>query len=155
MKKIFIILLLAFYGNSLSGQTNYNITQSLPLNLLTSASPTPITGFTSDGENFVGPFNIGFSFPFFGTTYSTFYIGSNGVLSFGGYGFKGGAGYSQAQIQIPNFGNYYSSYIAFANADLNPSLGTPTINYFLTGTSPNRILVVNFKDVKYQNSANK
>lgn len=152
MKKIFIILMFGCLSGNIFSQTNYNITQGLALNLLTPASPTAITGLTA--ENFVGPFNIGFYFPFFGTNYSTFYIGSNGVLSFGS-GFKGDAGSYLNQIKIPQSNAYYSTpYIAFANADLNPSLGTPTINYALTGTAPNRVLVINFTNVQYQLPAN-
>ncbi|MBS1262723.1 MAG: hypothetical protein MAG453_02086 [Calditrichaeota bacterium] len=33
-------------------------------------------------DNYVGPFDIGFDFPFYGQTYSQFYIQSNGTISF-------------------------------------------------------------------------
>jgi hypothetical protein len=41
---------------------------------------TPITGLSDD--NFAGPFNIGFSFLFYGSAYSQVYVSSNGFLSF-------------------------------------------------------------------------
>jgi len=34
-------------------------------------------------DNYVGPFSIGFSFPFYGEVYDKFYISSNGLIGFG------------------------------------------------------------------------
>jgi hypothetical protein len=51
------------------------------------ATGTNVTGLTDD--NFVGPFNIGFGFPYYDSTYTTFYISGNGFIGFGptdGYG---------------------------------------------------------------------
>jgi len=42
---------------------------------------TNITAGLAD-DNYVGPFNIGFDFPFYWTTANSFYIGSNGYISF-------------------------------------------------------------------------
>jgi len=38
---------------------------------------------TLKDDNFVGPFPIGFSFPFYGSSYDHFYISSNGLIGFG------------------------------------------------------------------------
>jgi len=46
-----------------------------------SATGTPITGLTDDSS--AGPFNIGFDFNYYGTDYTQFYVGSNGLLTFG------------------------------------------------------------------------
>jgi gliding motility-associated-like protein len=57
--------------------TNYNVTSI-------TYSPQTNTGtqlFMSDDSQ-QGPFNIGFSFCFFGNTYTQFYVGSNGWISF-------------------------------------------------------------------------
>jgi subtilisin family serine protease len=35
-------------------------------------------------DNSVGPISMGFSFPYYGNNYSSLYIGSNGILTFGG-----------------------------------------------------------------------
>ena len=40
---------------------------------------------TDDSQQ--GPFNIGFTFCFFGTTYTQFYVGSNGWISLNGISF--------------------------------------------------------------------
>jgi gliding motility-associated-like protein len=54
-----------------------------------SVSPIPYVAQTNTGNQLFmtddsqqGPFNIGFNFCFFGTTYTQFYIGSNGWISF-------------------------------------------------------------------------
>jgi hypothetical protein len=39
-------------------------------------------------DNFVGPYEIGFDFPFYWYTDSTYYIGSNGFIALGGNGFN-------------------------------------------------------------------
>jgi hypothetical protein len=45
-----------------------------------SGTGTVVTGLTDD--NYVGPFDIGFEFPFYENSYSEFYIGSNGLIGF-------------------------------------------------------------------------
>ncbi len=35
-----------------------------------------------DDDNYVGPFNLGFDFEYYGQTYSSVYIGSNGIIGF-------------------------------------------------------------------------
>lgn len=52
------------------------------------ATGTDIGGGLDD-DNFVGPFPIGFTFPYYNSTYTEFYLGSNGIIGFGpasGYG---------------------------------------------------------------------
>lgn len=46
------------------------------------ATGTNITAGLGD-DNFIGPFPIGFSFPFYDMSYTEFYIGSNGIIGFG------------------------------------------------------------------------
>ena len=115
---------------------------------------TPTTGVTAvtslSDDNSAGPYNIGFNFTFYGTAYTQFYIGSNGLISFNS-GQSGGYG-----SVLPNSGNYNS--ITFAGADLNcGTSASPSalVNYFITGSSPNRICVINFKNIRtYSSSSN-
>ena len=44
---------------------------------------TLVTGWTNLDDGYAGPFNIGFTFNFYGTGWTQFYTGSNGFLSFG------------------------------------------------------------------------
>jgi hypothetical protein len=45
------------------------------------ATGIPITGWTALDDGFAGPFDIGFGFPFYGATWTRFYVGTNGFLS--------------------------------------------------------------------------
>lgn len=136
MKKNFLFFLLAIASHALYAQS-YTLTRGIPLAEI-SGTGTPITGLGYN--NSVGPLNIGFSFPFFENNYTQFYLASNGHVSFG----NNNAALVNAipESSVPN------NVIAFAAIAWNATRGTPTLNYFTTGTAPNRILVINFKNVQ-------
>jgi len=48
---------------------------------ITGTTPTISSGSTDDG--YYGPLNLGFTFSFYGTDYTQFYIGTNGYVNFG------------------------------------------------------------------------
>ena len=84
---------------------------------------------------------IGFSFPFYGTNYTQVNMSSNGFLSFEGAAPQGccsGQNLPSAMTQ---------TIISFAWDDMY-TIGA-TVNYFTTGTAPNRIFVVNYNNVGY------
>jgi hypothetical protein len=140
MKKA-LFFLFFLYANVLFAQ--YTLTRALPLNLISGSG----TAITLGDDNFSASLPIGFNFQFFGNSHTSFFIGSNGFLSFG-------AGYSSTSATIPSASNP-NNIIAFATTDQNCSVGTPTINYFTSGISPNRILVVNYINVEeFGNSLN-
>lgn len=91
---------------------------------------------------------IGFDFEFYDTTYSNFYIASNGFVSFTGNGMTGAA--SRTPTTLPTAG-IPNGIIAGAWDDLDPSAGG-TIRHQLFGTSPNRTRVVHFNAVRYWNA---
>ncbi|MFT4968292.1 MAG: gliding motility-associated-like protein [Chitinophagales bacterium] len=101
---------------------------------------TPITGLAD--ENTVGPQTIGFTFPFFGNFYNTFWISSNGWLTF-----TSPTGSFLANVNIPN-GNQPNNLIAWAWDDLDFSAGG-TVNSYTGGTAPNQYLVINFLNVPH------
>ncbi len=71
------------------------------------------TAVTLSDDNFAGPFTIGFSFPFYDTAYTSFYIGSNGYLTFdAGYGIA--MNYHLPDDTIP------TSMIAMWDDDIDP-----------------------------------
>lgn len=88
-----------------------------------------------------GPFNIGFSFTFFGTAYTQFYVGSNGWI---GFSANQTTGYV-AQF-IPNAGSPKNAILADWE-DLLP--GSANIYYRTIGTAPNRKLIVSFNAVPH------
>jgi hypothetical protein len=79
------------------------------------ATGTDITSGLDD-DNFIGPFPIGFDFPYYSNTYDEFYLASNGFIGFGptpGYG-------SVSNIAIPNTAAP-NNFIAWCWDDLDPT----------------------------------
>lgn len=99
----------------------------------------PPTNFVTSGINNAGPsgddssllVNIGFNFPFNGTSYSQLYINSNGTLSFD----TGDTDYTADPLAT----NSPKQWILPFWHDLNPAAsGSGSIKYGTTGTAPNR-----------------
>lgn len=108
-----------------------------------SPSPSYSTGTVIPSSDDVthGPFNIGFSFTFFGIAYTQFYVGSNGWI-----GFSAGQTTGYTAAFIPNAGSPRNVIMADWE-DLFP--GSSNIYYQTTGTSPNRKLTVSFNQVPH------
>jgi gliding motility-associated-like protein len=88
--------------------------------------------------------NIGFSFCFFGNTYTQFYIGSNGWI-----GFTPGQPTSFTSTSIPSAAaNVPKNCIMGPWQDWHPGTGSggPYIRYQVLGTAPNRRLVVSWNN---------
>jgi surface protein len=143
MKKTILTLLLIIFSVFRIYAQAYSLTRGLPLAEI-AGTGTNITGLGDD--NFSGPIPIGFNFTFYGTSYSQLYVGSNGVISFG----SGQSGsYGSAQPTNPNS-------LTFAGADLDCSASASPaalVNYFVSGVSPNRKLVINFKNIRTYTTA--
>ncbi len=88
-----------------------------------------------------GPFNIGFTFTFFGNNYTQFYVGSNGWI-----GFSPGQTTGYVAQYIPNAQSPMNAILADWE-DLFP--GGSNIYYTTIGTAPNRKLVVSFNNVPH------
>jgi gliding motility-associated-like protein len=88
--------------------------------------------------------NIGFSFCFFGNTYTQFYIGSNGWV-----GFTTGQSTSFTSATIPSTAaNFPKNCIMAPWQDWHPGTGSggPYIRYQVLGIAPNRRLVVSWNN---------
>ncbi|MCR9065082.1 MAG: hypothetical protein NXI00_14015 [Cytophagales bacterium] len=152
-----VITISLVFANFLSISQPYNVETGLPLNLL-QGTPQTITGLSHNtylgggyfGSNYKGPFEIGFGFVFFGKTKSQFFISSNGYISFD----QGYSASNLGPIPSPAGYSYPKNWIAFAASSLAPGLAGSTINYFTYGTSPNRVLVINFLEVQHQSFNN-
>jgi hypothetical protein len=85
---------------------------------------------------------IGFPFVFFGQTYTTFHASTNGFISFADQGAGCCEGQALPSTATPN------NLIALYWVDLNTG-GGGTITYGVTGTAPNRTLVVSYNGVAH------
>jgi hypothetical protein len=88
-----------------------------------------------------GPYNIGFSFNYFGNNYTQFYVSSNGWI-----GFSPGQTNGYTAQFLPNGGAPKNAILADWE-DLLPNTGN--MNYYTTGAAPNRVLVFNFNNVPH------
>lgn len=99
------------------------------------------TSVTGCDDCVQGPFNIGFNFTYFGNTYTQFYVSSNGWI-----GFSPGQTNGYVAQFLPNNSAPKNAILADWE-DLFPSAGQ--MNYYVTGTSPNRKMVFNFNGVPF------
>ena len=114
-----------------------------------SVAPIPYVAQTNTGAQvFLGddavsqPQNIGFTFCFFGNTYTQFYIGSNGWI-----GFSGGQPATFASVAIPNMGlNVPKNCIMGPWQDWHPGIGGQ-IRYQTSGVAPCRKLIVSWTNM--------
>ena len=118
---------------------SYQIT-SIPFSPETTVG-TVVSLFDDDVQ---GPFPIGFSFQFYGNTYTQFYVGSNGWI-----GFSSGQSAGYTAIPIPDSTSFIpKNCIMLSWEDLNPSTGGQVL-YQTIGNAPNRKLVLTFDNVPY------
>jgi hypothetical protein len=89
-----------------------------------SATGTVVTGLTDD--NNVGPYSIGWNFPFYGNNFNQFWINSNGTIGFNNT-YIGLSNYA-----IPN--TSYTNYIAWMWDDMDPGNANTHVYYKNMGT---------------------
>jgi PKD repeat protein len=109
-------------------------------------APQPVNAAATTVQLFDDSFEnipLGFDFTFFGNTYQTVNVESNGYLTFG----EGSGSLGNQVLPDPILPN---NLIAFAWDDLDPNFGADgTITYELMGTTPNQMLVVTFDSVPH------
>jgi hypothetical protein len=135
-------------GTSAPTMLTYSTTNCCPTSYVVTSIPyAPLSppGATNPGPSGDdvegGPYPIGFSFCFYGTTYTQFYISTNGFIDF-----PGGQGSGCCNgVAIPNT-NTPNGLVAACWTDLNTNSGG-NIDYFVTGVAPNRRLVVRWNNV--------
>ncbi|SFA75608.1 hypothetical protein SAMN05660845_0389 [Flavobacterium swingsii] len=115
-----------------------------------SCGPVAIAGTTAFpttcDDCVTGQIPIGFPFNFYGNTYTTGVISSNGILGFGPtFSYTGYSAFA-----IPSGGDP-NNYIAGFFADIDIRYGG-TITYQTVGTAPNRRFVVSYNNVVPYNS---
>lgn len=98
---------------------------------------TTVTGRGDD--NLYGPYNVGFTFNFYGNDYTTFYICNNGFITFS----SGNCGWTE--VTIPTSGAP-DNFIAPFWDDLYTA---GTIKYELFGTTPNQYMVISYEQIDH------
>lgn len=88
-----------------------------------------------------GPFNVGFTFNYFGNNYTQFYVSSNGWI-----GFSPGQTNGYVAQFLPN-GSAPKNAIIADWEDLFPANGQ--MNFYVTGSAPNRRMVFNYNAVPF------
>ncbi len=121
-------------GSNPNQTTNYNVT-NIPYVAQTNTGTQLFMG--DDTQQ--GPFNIGFTFCFFGQTYTQFWVGSNGWISF-----SGGQPITFTSQTIPTANPLVpKNCIMGPWQDWHPGLGGQ-IRYQVQGVAPCRKLVVSW-----------
>lgn len=159
MKWIFLFCPLSLLSQTISisgignvGVTNIPVTVEhyvnyVPNHSISSVTYNPLgttgTSVTLSDDSNVGPFPIGFSFEFYGQSFTQFRICTNGFITFGDPSGRYSPG-SFPEAASPN------GVIAAYWTDLFPSSGYYT-NYRTEGVAPNRILVVSAHLTYYSN----
>lgn len=114
--------------------TNYNVT-----NIPYVAQVNNGTTLTMTDDSQQGPFNIGFNFCFFGTTYTQFWVGSNGWISFSP---NQPTTFTSQSIPTTN-GLVPKNCIMGPWQDWHPGIGGQ-IKYQVQGVAPCRKLIVSW-----------
>lgn len=127
-----------YSGPAATATTNYTIS-TIPY------APDPMTSGTSvslTDDSQTGMLPIGFTFCYFGTSYTQFIIGSNNWI-----GFSAGQTSTWVTVPIPNnTGSAPRNTIMGAWQDINPGVGG-TVKYAVYGTAPFRRLSVSWNNV--------
>lgn len=114
--------------------TNYSVT-----NIPYAAQTNTGTSITMSDDSQQGPFPIGFNFCFYGSTYTQFYIGSNGWISF-----SAGQSITFTSVPLPNTAaTVPKNCIMGPWQDWHPGLGGQ-IRYQTSGVAPCRKLTVSW-----------
>jgi len=88
-----------------------------------------------DDDNFGGPYNIGFAFPFYGNVFNQLYVGSNGII-----GFATDSMFSRFKVSIPNT-KTPDNMLAWLWDDLDPTnLNNPGAQVFIGLSGGNFII---------------
>ena len=124
----------------------YNLTTTIPFLITVPGGAT--NGPTGD-DGVSSAIALPFTFSYFGNNYSQLYISTNGYLAFNDPALATASQQRTAQTfpspTVPN------NIVALSMADLNATSGQ--IKYFVSGTAPNRIFVVNFNAVPFFSAA--
>ena len=131
-------------GSNPNQTTNYSVA-----NIPYVAQTNNGTNLTMTDDSQQGPFNIGFNFCFFGQTYTQFYVGSNGWISF-----SPAQSTTFTSASIPNAGiTVPKNCIMGPWQDWHPGIGGQ-VKYQIQGVAPCRKLIVSWVNVPMYSCTN-
>lgn len=136
--------LIQILNNDTNICTGNQLTLQAQLNANNNINPVTVWGPPTSDDQMSALVPIGFNFVFFGNTYNTCAIATNGYIQFG----MGGNGYSPWAVNaaIPNSINPVNAIMA-PWGDIYPGLGGQgQVRYKTIGTAPNRIFIVEWLD---------
>ena len=144
MKSIILTLIMFLSLSTFSQVANYSYTATTST-WASNVSPNSITGLGSAiNDALSSSINIGFNFIYDGTTYTQFKASSNGFLTFNT---------SNTLSQPTNNLNTSTDRTILAVLwDDNQTGASGNVNYKLTGTSPNRILTIEWYQLRWNKS---
>jgi hypothetical protein len=96
-----------------------------------------------------GPFNIGFTFPFYGTNYTQAYVNINGTLNFG----AGYSRYANVPLNTAISGTNIADNSIYAFWDDLNTNGFQNIYYATVGTAPNRQFVTQWTNIYFHGTS--
>ncbi|MFY7991366.1 MAG: hypothetical protein ACOVO3_11575, partial [Fluviicola sp.] len=143
MKKLLLSLSLVFGVNAAQAQFSYSFTAANGT-YTANAGPTSLLGSGVD-DQLSASTPIGFNFVMGCTTYTTFVASSNGWMGLGGGTFFSDA-FNDLDFSSPG------PRLAPLWDDLATGSGG-SVNYRLTGTAPNRVLTVEWKEMEWRYTA--
>ena len=115
---------------------------------MSTGTTTLISGGVTDGASSVA--SIGFDVWFMGERYTQFSVGTNGIFRFGGVAVNTGSNTpaiaGQARIAPVTSGSFTGETVSTGYFQTNSSTGK--VHYKVIGSEPNRILVVEWKDME-------
>jgi hypothetical protein len=129
--------------NASIASSNYSVSSITYAPQSTAGTPVALSD-----DQLSGALPIGFSFNFYGNNYTSFYISSNGFLSFNG---SAGSGCCSGQ-SLPNV-SQPNNVIALAWEDFYPPAGG-SITYYTQGVAPNRQLIISYNNIQHYFSGN-
>ena len=146
--KIVLIIFAFTGGNQLAlGQTAGNYLFAASSGTFTPlSSPSTLTFTGSGSDRFMGTpgpstISIGFTFKFENTNYTTFAVSENGWMTLGKAATSSSTNWLAGGLERPTIAPLYDDL----GSNLSPisgQTGAGSITYLLTGTSPNRILTI-------------
>ncbi len=142
MKKLTLLFVLLFFNATAQSVGSYLFTQSTEI-----YTPVVGTNSTAGGDDGIeDALPIGFNFKFGGIDYSTFSISTNGFIRLGN------PILNQSWVNALSLTNTQSPMIAACWDDHNRTTGS--IQYLVSGTAPNRVLLIGWDSINIGNGGN-